>query len=142
MNPLAALLRRLEAEGLRLELRGDGIAVTPKHRLTPAVQAEILQHRADVVELLRLHGHGLLDLFRDAPTWPPSRGRSGPVDRDLWQAVGKPIRLRDGREGQLRAISYDTRSGRVRLRVDFPNGWALVDPEDATAAPETDRRTA
>ena len=77
MNPLAALLARLAREGFRLEALGGHIAVRPKDRLTPELRDEIIRHRTDVLELLRIHGHNLLALFADAPTWPPPRGESG-----------------------------------------------------------------
>jgi hypothetical protein len=129
MNPLTSLLSRLADQGLRMELRDEQIAVTPKNRLTPELRDEILQHRPDVLELLRLHGSSLLPLFRNAPTWPPCHGRSSPAGH-VWSLIGQPVRLADGREGLLRFAEYDTRSGRLRCFVDFANGWKLADPED------------
>jgi hypothetical protein len=134
MNSLAGLLGRLAAEGFRLELRGERIAITPKDRLTAGLEAEILRHRADVVELLRLHGEGLLNLFRDPPSWPRARGRTGPAMINWWGAIGSPVRLRDGRQGALRVVSYDTRSGRLRLTVELADGRELLDPEDLQLA--------
>ncbi len=140
MTPLASLLGRLAREGFRLEALGGHIAVRPKTRLTPELRDEIVRYRADVLELLRLHGPNLLALFRDAPTWPPPRGRSGPAGH-VWALVGGPVRLLDGRQGLLRFAEYDTHSGRVRCRVDLPDGWALVDPEDVSPV-SGERRTA
>jgi hypothetical protein len=142
VSALAAILGRLATEGLTLELREGKIAVPPKDRLTADLREAILCHREEVLELLRLHGNGLLALFKEAPVWPPPRGRSGPLAASWWQSVGDPVQLSDGREGSLRLIAYNTSTGRVRLRVDFRNGWKLVDPEDATPLAEADRRTA
>jgi hypothetical protein len=139
VNPLAALLGRVAADGLTLEARGDGLAVSPAERLTPELRALLLQFKPDLLELLRAHGPRLLGLFRDAPTWPAPRGRSAPAEH-VWRLVGKWVRLSDGREGQLSFASYNTRTGRVRCRVEFPSGWALVDPEDVRGTEE--RRTA
>jgi len=141
MNEVAALLARLAAQGLCLELRGGHIAATPKHRLTSDLRDEILYHRADVLELLQIHGSGLLRLFRDPPPWPEAQGRSGPVPANMWAAIGQAVDLRDGRSGALRLLEYDTRSGRMRCCVNFQNGWALVDPEDVRLLP-VGRKTA
>jgi hypothetical protein len=129
LSELAALLSRLRAEGFRVELRGDRIAVIPKARVTQDLRDAILSHRGEILELLHLHGLRLLELFHDAPTWPPSHGRAGPAAH-VWGLVGRPVGLADGREGYLRFAEYDTGTGRVRCRVDLENGWALVDPED------------
>lgn len=143
MNALTALLDKLASEGLRLDLlEGERIAVTPKDRLTSDLRDAILRNRGEVLELLRLHGSGLLDLFRASPVWPPPRGRLQALEPFWWRSIGSPVRLADSREGVLAFISYDTRSGRVRFRVEFPNGWVLVDPEDAARLPRQDRRTA
>jgi hypothetical protein len=138
VKPLAALLARLAREGFRLEALGGHIAVRPKDRLTRELRDEIIRHRADVLELLRIHGRNLLALFADSPTWPPARGRSGPVTGDWWRIVGDPVRLRDGRPGRLRALDYDTRTGRLRCYVE-PEGaeGRLFDPEDVDALPAT-----
>jgi hypothetical protein len=138
MNSLATLLSRLSADGLSLALRGEQIGVTPAVRLTPELRDDIVHHRSEIIELLRFHGSNLVALFANAPTWPPPRGRDGAANPDLWQRVGEPVRLHDGRSGDLRAISYSTHTGRLRLRIDFPDGWALVDPEDLQ--PATDER--
>ncbi len=136
MTPLAALLARLVREGFCLEALGGHIAVRPKNRLTPELRDEIIRHRADVLELLRVHGPNLLTLFADAPTWPPARGRSGPVTGDWWRVVGDPVRLRDGRPGRLRALGYDTRTGRLRCRVEIEGAeGGLFDPEDVNLLP-------
>ena len=139
--PLAILLGRLAAEGLRLERRGEQIAVIPKARLTPDLQDEILRHRADVLELLEIHGASLLDLFRDPPPWPVPSGRTGPLSIDWWDLVGGPVVLRDGRSGWLHSLMYDTRTGRVRCYVDQGQGkGALLDPEDVFPAAAGDAR--
>ena len=142
MNPLSSVLAQLATQGLRLDLREDRIAVTPKDKLDPALRADVLRHRAEILELLTVHGNSLLDLFRNAPAWPLPRGRSGLLDPGWWSAVGGPVKLVDGREGRLSFLRYDTGTGRVRFRIEFPNGWALVDPEDATWIAEIKRRTA
>jgi hypothetical protein len=129
VTALAPLLSRLSTLGLSLELRGDQISVRPADRLTTGVRQEIIENRSAIIELLRQHGPDLVSLFRDAPTWPPARGRCGPAGR-VWNLLGKTVLLTDGQEGILRLADYDTRTGRVRCRVDLPNGWKLVDPED------------
>jgi hypothetical protein len=129
---LAALLARLAREGFRLEARGGHIAVRPKDRLTPDLRDEIVRNRADVLELLGLHGDDLLRLFADVPPWPAARGRDGlPVDAEGFiRIIGAPVAFA-GRTGTLRAVLYDTRSGRLRLRVDLGDGGGLLlDPED------------
>jgi hypothetical protein len=136
VTPLAALLAHLAREGFRLEALGGHIALRPRDRLTPELRDEIIRNRADVLELLRIHGPNLLALFADAPTWPPACGRSGPVAGDWWRVVGDPVRLRDGRQGFLRFAEYDTRSGRLRCYVE-PEGaeGGLFDPEDVDILP-------
>lgn len=140
MNPVVALLARLAHEGFHLEALGGHIAVKPKGRLTNELRNEIVRYRADVLELLRVHGPDLLMLYRDAPSWPLPVGRSSPAGPVL-RLVGTSVALADGRQGLLRFVEYDTRTGRVRCRVDFSSGWALVDPEDVAIAP-TGQRTA
>ncbi len=140
MNPLARLLADLDSQGLSLQARGDGLAISPADRLTPELRAQLLQFKPDLLQLLTVHGSGLLALFRDAPTWPPACGRSGPAGH-VWGLVGQSVRVQDGREGVLRFARYDTRTGRVRCRVNFQNGWALLDPEDLSPV-KGERRTA
>ena len=132
MTPLAALLSRLAREGFRLEARGDQIAVKPAEGLTPDLREEIVSNRAAILELLGLHGESLLRLFADAPAWPVARGRDGlPVDAGGFiRIIGAPLAFHGG-AGTLRAILYDTRTGRLRLRVDLGDGRGLLlDPED------------
>lgn len=141
MSALSALLARVAADGLTLQARGDALSVSPADRVTPELRALLLQSKADVLELLRIHGSSLLSLFADAPLWPAARGRSGPLPEGWRHRVGDSVRLVDGREGRLRALEYDTRSGRLRLCVEFGEAKRLLlDPEDlaSTAA----RRTA
>ena len=132
MTALATLLARLAREGFHLEALGGHIAVRPKDRLTPELRDEIIRNRADVLELLDLHGGNLLRLFSDAPAWPVARGRDGlPVDAEGFiRIIGAPIAFLGG-TGTLRAVLYDTRIGRLRLRIDLGDGRGLLlDPED------------
>lgn len=140
MNPLTEVLSRLAADGFRLELRGGHIAVIPRDRLTSEIRDEILRHRADILELLRVHGSGLVALYGDAPTWPQARGRSAPAEH-VWQLIDSPVRFIDGREGRLSLAVYDTHTGRLRCKVDLAEGSVLVDPEDLQGLP-TERQTA
>ncbi len=145
MNALARLLSDLAAGGFRLYAEGDFLDVEPGSRLTPELEAALREHKADVLELLRLHGSGLLALFRDAPTWPPAVGRSGLLsDPDaVFRAVDRPVSLRDGREGILRAVLYETQTGRTRCRVDLASGESLaLDPEDVLPATVAEGRSA
>jgi hypothetical protein len=138
---LTTLLARVAADGLTLQARGDALSISPADRLTPELRALLLQSKADLLELLRVHGSSLLTLFADPPTWPPYRGRSGPLPEDWRYAVGNSVRLVDGREGRLRALEYLTRSGRLRCCVELEDGKRLLlDPEDL--APTVARRTA
>lgn len=120
---LRELLRALDAAEVLVSVKGDRLSASPRGRVTPELQKEILRHRA-----------ALVDLFRDPPTWPPARGRSGPLEN--WShVVGDGVRTSDGRDGRLRAILYDTRSGRLRCRVELSDGTAvLLDPEDVLPA--------
>jgi hypothetical protein len=133
VNPLVRLLGELDRRGLMLTSDGPDLIVEPGSRLTPELETEILGLKPELLELARVHGPRLVGPFREAPTWPPARGRSGPVPPGLWSAVGHPVRLRDGREGRLRFAEYDTRSGRVRCRVDFAAGSDLIDPDDLSS---------
>jgi len=137
---VAAVLARLAADGLALRAEEGVLVVWPAEKLTPELRTLLLRFKPDLLELLRLHGPSLLALFHHAPTWPLPCGRSGPAGH-VWALVGGPVRLLDGREGRLRFAEYDTRSGRVRCRVDFPYGWALLDPEDVSPV-SGERRTA
>jgi len=136
MSAVAALLAQLAADGLALRAEEEALVVSPAEKLTPELRSLLVQFKPDVLELLRIHGPNLLTLFADAPTWPPVRGRSGPVAGDWWRVVGGPVRLRDGRPGRLRALNYDTRTGRLRCYVE-PEGakGGLFDPEDVDALP-------
>jgi len=135
VNALAALLARLAREGFHLEARGDQIAVRPADRLTPDLRDEIVSNRAAILGLLAIHGDGLLRLFADAPPWPAARGRAGlPVDAGGFvRIIGAPLAFHGG-TGTLRAVLYDTRTGRLRLRVDLVDlgdgRGLLLDPED------------
>lgn len=115
---LTELLRALDRAELLITVKGAHLAVSPKIRLTPDLQSEILRHRAE-----------LLNLFSDPPTWPPACGRSGLLRAS--PVVGDAVRLSDGRRGTLCAFLYDTRSGRVRYDVESAAGKReLLDPED------------
>jgi hypothetical protein len=145
VNPLAAILARLAREGFRLEALSGHIAVRPKDRLTPELRDEIIRHRADVLELLRIHGPNLLALFADAPTWPPPRGGSGLLadPNAVLRAAGRRVSVRDGREGILQAVLYETQTGRTRCRVDIASGESLgLDPEDVLPATVAEGKSA
>jgi TubC N-terminal docking domain len=65
-NPsvVGRLLEDLAEAGLVIRLQGEGsIYVAPEDRLTPDLRQRLLAHKADVVELLGLHGDELLGLF-------------------------------------------------------------------------------
>jgi hypothetical protein len=105
VTTLVELLRRLDRADVLLAVDGGRLKWSAPRQLAEEVRAEILQHRTE-----------LLELFRDPPTWPPSRGRSGPLVG--WtHAAGDAVRLRDGREGILATFLYDTRTGHCRGRV-------------------------
>ncbi len=138
MSRLVALLGRLSGDGISLDVEGAHLAVSPAERVTPELRDEIVRHRSDLMELARRHGPALLGLFRDCPSWPPPRGRSrGLSDPDaVLRAVGRLVSLRDGRVGVLGAVLYETRTGRIRCRVDFGPGRSLaLDPEDVHLPP-------
>ncbi len=121
---LSELLRWLDREDVLLTVKGDRLKWSAPRPPSDGLREQILRHRAE-----------LLNLFRDLPAWPPARGRSGPLSGRS-HVVGDAVRLPDGREGWLRAILYDTRSGRLRCRVELPDGEArLFDPEDLIPAP-------
>lgn len=125
MNPLVRLLRELSRGGFRLSLEGTNLAVEPASRLSAEMDAEIRRFKCELMELV-----SLLPLYHDAPSWPRPRGRSGSSGVGDF-AVGDSVRLLDGREGLIKATLYDTRSGRVRYRVELPGAGALlIDPED------------
>jgi hypothetical protein len=116
---LVELLRALDLAEILVTVKGIHLAVSPRSKVTPALRDEIIRHRVE-----------LLNLFSDRPTWPLAQGRSGTL-KDWSHTVGDPVRLRDGREGILRALLYDTRSGRCRCRVELPDRKAVMrDPED------------
>jgi hypothetical protein len=64
LNPLAQLVRDLDTAGLKLAFSGDRIAVFPARSLTPELRERIAPLRAELVELLGIHGPALLPLFR------------------------------------------------------------------------------
>lgn len=67
-NSLATLLGDAAAAGLHLRLEGEtAVAVGPRERLTPDLRARLAEMKPDLIELLRAHGDGLLDLFRRRP---------------------------------------------------------------------------
>ena len=67
-TPLATFLGNLEREGFSLRLDGaDELLVFPGERLTPEIEAGIREYRADLIELLRVHGDALLPLFSYGP---------------------------------------------------------------------------
>ena len=104
MSPVVELLQRLDRDGFSLSADGDRLILAPGSRLTPELEAEILRHKPDLLELAGLHGPSLANLFRDPPTWPRPCGRSGFLaDPDaILRAIRRPVRLRDGRDGILR----------------------------------------
>jgi TubC N-terminal docking domain len=116
---LAELLRWLDREDVLLTVKGDRLKWSAPRPPPDDLREEILRHR-----------NALLDLLRDPPAWPPVRGRSGPLGS--WPGVvGGVVHLLDGREGTLRALEYDTRSGRLRCCVETSVGRReLLDPED------------
>jgi hypothetical protein len=120
---LLDVLRQMEAEEVSVRVDGNRLAIEPAISCSEGLRAEILRHEAELSEL-----------FRDPPSWPPVRGRSGTLEN--WShVVGDGVRTIDGRDGRLRAILYDTRSGRLRCRVELSDGTAvLMDPEDVLPA--------
>ena len=125
MSPLVRLLRQLSRGGFRLSVEGMKLAVEPASRLTIEMDAEIRRFKSELMELA-----SLVPLYHDVPSWPRPRGRSGSLDVGDF-AVGDSVRLLDGREGLLKAALYDTRSGRVRYRVELLGDRPLLlDPED------------
>jgi hypothetical protein len=65
LNSLGRLVRDLDAAGFAVALDGASIAIFPAERLTPDFRQRISATRADLVELLEVHGPALLPLFRD-----------------------------------------------------------------------------
>ena len=118
------LLAELANRGVSISIEGDGLAVEPWSQASH-LEAELARNKGDLMELAALPGPSLFRLFRDAPPWPPSIGRSGPVNVNLWRMVGEPVRVSDGRSGTLRALDYDTRTGRLRCFVELPTGRVL-----------------
>ena len=80
----------------------------------------------------------LLNLYRSVPGWPAALGRCGPIPESWNYVVGDVVRLSDGREGRLRAIEYDTRTGRLRCCVEIEGRRHLFDPEDLLPCRLTD----
>ncbi len=145
MSPLVELLQRLDRDGFSLSADDDKLILAPGSRLTPELEAEILHHKPDLLSLACLHGHSLANLFKDPPTWPRPRGRSGVLaDPDaILRAIRRPVRLRDGRDGILRAILYETRTGRTRCRVELSSSESLsLDPEDVIPLTVAEGRSA
>lgn len=70
--------------------------------------------------------------LHEAPPWPAARGRDGlPVDAGGFIRIIGARLVFHGGTGTLRAVLYDTRSGRLRLRVDLgEDPGLLLDPED------------
>jgi hypothetical protein len=64
LNPLAQLVRDLDRAGLKVALSGQRIAVSPIGRLTPELRQRIAPLRADLIDLLSIHGEALMSLFR------------------------------------------------------------------------------
>jgi hypothetical protein len=91
-NALALLLRNLDRAGIRLRLDGDRIDYGGP--LTPEQANQIRKHRADVVELLELHGEALLPLFRD-PARPLTVRERHLLDRNV-EALRRRFRAVDG----------------------------------------------
>jgi hypothetical protein len=119
---LAELLRAFDRAEVIVTVKGGHLAVSPRSRVNLELREEILRHRNE-----------LLRLFRDPPSWPLSRGRSGVLaDPDaVFGAIGRLVKLRDGRSGTLRAAVYDTRTGRLRCRLEIAGGGHLtLDPEE------------
>lgn len=119
---LTELLQTLDRAEVLVTVKGGHLAVSPRSRVKPELRDEIISHRRE-----------LLDLFRDPPSWPLPRGRSGFLadPAAIIGAIGRPVRLRDGREGTLRAVVYDTQTGRLRCRLEIAgDGHLTVDPEE------------
>jgi hypothetical protein len=85
---LARLVTDLDLAGVKqLVQSGDRIAVSPIGRLTPELRERIAPLRAELIELIAVHGPALLPLFR-APDLPLS-GR----DREALAANAAAIKV-------------------------------------------------
>lgn len=62
-TPLARLLGDLSRDGFTIRLDGERLVVAPASRLTADLREQIREFRADILELLQIHGDGLLKLF-------------------------------------------------------------------------------
>jgi len=115
---LPELLRWLDREDVLLTVEGDRLKWSAPRPPSDGLREEILRQRDE-----------LLNLFRNPPTWPLPSGCSGPLS--AWsRVVGEAVLLRDGREGRLRALEYDTRTGRLRCCIEVEGRHLLLDPED------------
>lgn len=65
LSPLARLVRDLDTAGLAVAVDGRSIAIAPAERLTPDLRGRIAAMRADLINLIGVHGSALMPLFRD-----------------------------------------------------------------------------
>jgi hypothetical protein len=89
-SSVSRLLRDLDRAGASLWLEGEMIAF---RGLPPEQIAEVRKYRAEVIELLKLHGEALLPLFRD-----PARPLTD-RERCLIEANASELRRRFRRVG-------------------------------------------
>lgn len=63
---LTLLLLKARDEGLTLQVDGDDLAVSPGGRISSELRKELVENKAELVELLRWDDGRACDLFRDA----------------------------------------------------------------------------
>jgi TubC N-terminal docking domain len=103
VNALGALLRQLDATGVRIWLEETRIGCSGP--LTPEQAAEIRKYRDDVIELLKLHGDALLPLFRD-PDRPLTDRERALVEANAAELRQRFRILAGERQGTLSAQAF------------------------------------
>ena len=121
---LVETLRAADEAGLTLRVRNCRLSVipkafTPEARLTPGLRAELVRHKAHLLELDRLYG---LNYFAGGCVAPPA-------PRAPFDLIDRLVGLRDGRTGLLREIEWDSRKNLLRYCVEVNGERLLVGPE-------------
>ena len=127
---LVEILRAADEAGLRLSVKGNSLAISPAGRLTDTLRIELLRHKADLLELDRLHG---LSYFAGSVGHPPPRAP--------WDQIGREMALPDGRRGILRAIEFDCRANRLRYCVEVAGERVIFEPGGKSAVRDSAKLT-